>query len=107
MVLWGFVSGGTAFNQLLIAPFDSDTAYKELTSLPSNPKELDEILARFPNTWIMQTGSRTEDAILTVSGDGKVFRCQVKVANSSSVLRSVEGTRDQAVSMCYPDLSVF
>lgn len=106
--LWGFVSGGTAFNQLLIAPFDSDTAYKELTSLPSNPKELDEILARFPNTWIMQTGSRTEDAILTVSGDGKSFRCVVSVANKGSeVLRSISGTREQAVSMCYPDLSVF
>lgn len=105
--LWGFVSGGTAFNQLLIAPFDSDAAYKELTALPSNPKELDEVLSRFPNSWGMQTGSRTEDAILEVSGDGKVFSCQVKVANSSTVLRSVQGTRDQAVSMCYPDLSVF
>lgn len=80
----------------------------ELNTLPSNPKQLDSILSTFPDgRWMLVTGSDTEVAMLYVNATTNVFTCLVRSMPSGSILRETNGSREQAVSACYPDTSMF
>lgn len=88
--------------------FDPTRANQELNALPSKPTELDAIAVKLPGIWYLQTGSLQEDANLAQNrNNAAIYSCTVKKYNSNDLLREVQGTKDQAIAMCYPDLSVF
>jgi hypothetical protein len=93
---------------ILTSQFSSSNAVNELNNLPYNPKQIDTIVSTFGSSWILQTGSGSEDATIEYyDPNNGLFRCTVRVKNTNNILRTVTGTKEQALEMCYPDLSVY
>ena len=95
-------------SNILTAQFSSSNAVNELNGLPYSPKQVDLILSTFGSSWILQTGSESEDAVMEYHDPfNGLFRCTVRVKNTNNILRTVTGTKEEALAMCYPDLSVY
>ena len=87
--------------------FDSAQALSELQQLPYSPNQIDTIVATYGSSWILQTGSNTEDAVFRYDGVAQLFMCTVFTKNTNNKLRETIGTKQDALAMCYPDLSVY
>ncbi|MDC3266488.1 hypothetical protein OAU13_01030 [bacterium] len=95
-------------SNILTTQFTATNAVSELGTLPYSPKQVDEILSTFGSSWVLQTGSETEDAALQYFDPANnLFKCVVRTKNTNNILREVVGTKEQALSACYPDLSVY
>lgn len=93
---------------ILQTQFQQQQATGELNQLPYNPKQIETIISTFGSSWILQTGSADEDATLEYySPQTNLFRCTVRVKNTNTILRTVTGTKEEALGMCYSDLSVY
>ena len=82
----------------------------ELNSLPTNPSALTTIANKYTDGyWFFETGSNTERSILTYVPSDDSYTCVVFSNSTNSKLRELIRIKDwqQALNMCYPDLSMF
>lgn len=88
---------------------DQTRIQAELNKLPTSPALLTDIAAKYPGRWYFETGSNTEWSILAYNLETDSFTCIVFSRSTNSILRQVEKTKNwqSALSMCYPDLSMF